>query len=107
MHSPNAGLLLHEKSKMRTNKGGLWLAVLVGVKREFDFVGFAAQVVAVNRYVDLDVGVGIRAETHHAPTPLDNINALQSTLLVARTQPPTESSHASTPRRPLTALMTP
>src|SRR5207247_3601260 len=59
MHSPNAGLLLHEKSKMRTNKGGLWLAVLVGVKREFDFVGFAAQVVAFNRHVELAVGAGI------------------------------------------------
>src|SRR5438874_10086622 len=59
MHSPNAGLLLHEKSKMRTSKGGLWLAVLVGVKREFDFVGFAAQVVAFNRHVELAVGAGI------------------------------------------------
>src|SRR5207253_11389196 len=55
----NAGLLLHEKSKMRTNKGGLWLAVLVGVKRDFDFVGFAAQVVAFNRHVELAVGAGI------------------------------------------------
>src|SRR2546425_11462067 len=34
IHPPNAGLLLHEKSKMGTDEGGLRLPILVRVKRE-------------------------------------------------------------------------